>query len=98
MPDPNAERLARNEALFRKLNQAQPAEPEGSNDFYCECGDLLCTARVGLTLDEYLAVRSDRRRFLIVPGHQVDEVEQVVERHDGYWVVEKRPDLDEVGA
>jgi hypothetical protein len=29
-------------------------------------------------------------RFAVVPGHELPEIEMVVERHAGYLVVEKR--------
>ena len=34
-------------------------------------------------------MRANRRRFAIVPGHQIPEVEAVVATGDGYLVVEK---------
>ena len=35
-------------------------------------------------------MRSNFDRFLIVPGHEIDEVDEIVERHPGYHVVVKR--------
>ena len=35
-------------------------------------------------------MRANPRRFAIVDGHEIDEVEDVVERADRYIVVEKR--------
>jgi hypothetical protein len=34
-------------------------------------------------------VRSHEDWFLIAPDHEKVEVERVVDRRDGYWVVEK---------
>jgi len=34
-------------------------------------------------------VRNDPRRFAVVPGHEIAEVEDVVERHEHYAVIEK---------
>ena len=39
---------------------------------------------------DYEAVRDDGATFLLVPGHEDDRVESVVEREDGHSVVEKR--------
>ena len=36
---------------------------------------------VALTLAQYEAVRANPRRFVIVRGHELPEVEVVVERH-----------------
>ncbi len=44
---------------------------------------------VALTLGEYEAVRANPRRFVIVRGHDLPEVEVVVEDHERYAVVEK---------
>lgn len=42
-------------------------------------------------MTEYETVRSVPTRFLVVPdeSHVAPEGERVVERHSGYWVVEK---------
>ena len=33
----------------------------------------------------------DSALFAVKPGHEVEDVETVVERKDGYWVVRKAP-------
>ena len=43
-----------------------------------------------LTKAEYEAVRRDGRRFFMLDGHELAEIEDVVERREGYVVVEKR--------
>ena len=60
--------------------------------FVCECFQPGCSMVVELTADEYRTVRSDGTRFLVVPdGRHVDlALEDVLERHERYWVVEKR--------
>jgi hypothetical protein len=87
-------RLASNEDMFRDVNEGivrgqWPGDPEGPIGFRCECARLGCNLLVALTLAQYEAVRADPRRFVIVHGHEVPEVEVVVERHDEYSVVEK---------
>ena len=47
-----------------------------------------------MTPREYERIRTTARRFVVALGHEVDEVETVVETGDGYVVVEKR---DETG-
>jgi hypothetical protein len=86
------ERAGRNEALFREVNEHVEALSEGSvageTGFVCECSDAGCTARLYLRLAVYESARADPRRFLVVPGHEGD-FERIVERGDGYVVVEK---------
>ena len=85
------ERLAQNEARFREINEsAQPQrESQGTGRFVCECADRGCAVWIEVPPDHYAAVRSNPRRFLVTPGHEMPDVEQVIERMDGYFVIEK---------
>jgi hypothetical protein len=51
---------------------------------------------VDLRQVDYERVRSDSRRFVIVPGHEVPDVETVIERNDGWAIVEKVPEVADV--
>jgi hypothetical protein len=88
-------RLGRNEALFREANEAiarglWPGDGDGLVHFRCECARIDCSDPVALTPEEYERVRASGRRFVLRPGHELTEVESVVERRSGYLVVEKR--------
>jgi hypothetical protein len=90
------QRVGRNEALFRQVNE----QIEGVNrafalvtrtmEVVCECADLECTERISLTIDDYERVRADPRLFVLVPGHERRDVEDVVQAPGGYVVVRKR--------
>jgi hypothetical protein len=88
------ERVARNETLFREVNErikqvnVALAIAEAT-DFLCECGDESCTLPISLTLAEYEAVRAEATHFAVVPGHVVPDIERVVAQNDRYLVVEK---------
>ena len=93
------ERLARNEALFREVNErvAEVAthfievETKGEAvEFICECGSRDCAEPITMTVAEYQAIRAEATRFAVLPGHELPEVESVVKRHPTYLVVEKR--------
>ena len=93
---PFEERVARNEALFREVNEnvQQLAErfstaPDAPAGFVCECADDACTSLVDVPLEVYERVRRDPRRFVVLPGHVLGEIERVVEETPGYVVVEK---------
>lgn len=89
--------LAQNEVLFRELNAAIRGEGgQASHDFVCECSDVGCQEIVTLTLGQYRAVRADARCFFVRPEHDTADVEDVVERHDAYWVVRKHPSVGDV--
>jgi hypothetical protein len=87
------ERVARNEALFREVNerirQVNEELAELESDYLCECGDAECTQPISLTVVEYEEVRRDPTHFAIIPGHADATVEQVVAQNDRFEVVEK---------
>jgi hypothetical protein len=98
MPDERAARLAANEARFREINERVERDLEPLVDtedeqlpFVCECGRRSCTDGIGLTVAEYESVRRDATRFVVVPGHEIEDVEDVVDRTDRYFVVRKHP-------
>jgi hypothetical protein len=93
--DPQSkQRVAMNEASFRKVNEGMEVgqDPAGLLTFICECGRMGCTRMIELTRAEYEAIRANPRRFAVLAGHEIDDVEDVVERHDRYLVVEKAGD------
>jgi hypothetical protein len=85
------ERLAQNEARFREINEsAQPQrEIHGSGRFVCECADRGCVVWVDVPDERYEAVRANPRWFIVAAGHEIPDVEEVVERGSGFNVVEK---------
>ena len=86
-------RRARNEALFRDVNEriAESAErfDAPSTEFVCECADANCAHRIEATLEEYEEVRADGATFLLVPGHAHTDIERVIEDRGRFHVVEK---------
>jgi hypothetical protein len=93
--DARAERIGRNEDLFRKVNDQIEGVNEafgmitGTMSILCECGKLECIEQIDLTVEEYRRLREDPARFAVKPGHELPDVERVVERHEGYVVLEK---------
>ena len=86
--------MAQNEALSRRINDRieyqRPRNGESADTFVCECVRADCGGTLDLSIGEYALVRSNPRRFVVLPGHDEPEVESVVEIHPGYVVVEKR--------
>lgn len=94
------QRVAANEAVYRDVNESierglWPGEDDQPAAFRCECAKLGCSELIKMTRKDYERVRSDARHFLVLPGHEVTEAETVVERRDGYLVVEKRGEAGE---
>jgi hypothetical protein len=95
-PGERARRVGENEALFRSVNEQvsdlnQTFLVEGMLRIVCECGVQSCLEQIDVAPGSYEAVRADSALFMIKPGHEVPEVETVVERNDTYFVVRKAP-------
>jgi hypothetical protein len=98
------ERLARNQATFRAINNRLEELLEGRDDrvlredFLCECARDSCAEHIMLTLSAYRQVRASSTTFAVFPTaeHVFSDVESVVAREDGYWIVEKEGAAGEV--
>ncbi len=95
--DERAERIGRNEAIFREANERLEGINVAFADFtetmtlVCECGDIACTEQMVMSLPEYEALRADSRQFAVKPDHLASDVEHLVRKKDTYWIVRKRP-------
>ena len=96
-------RVGLNEAIFRQVNEQikslgdELGADDGTITVICECGDAECTDRLVVPLADYQRIRDDSLRYVIAPGHEFPEIESVVERKDGYDVVQKQaPEAVEV--
>jgi hypothetical protein len=91
------ERIGLNEALFREVNERVRGINEDFGgrleeaEFVCECGDPSCTDRVRIKLDDYEELRSEPTHFAVRAGHEIPDVEDVIQRCEGYVVVAKKP-------
>ena len=93
------ERAARNQSLFREVNERtveflqnglQEVDGDGSViSIMCECANAGCHERIELTAVEYEDIRGSSTRFPIKLGHEWPDVERIVAEHDRYVVVEK---------
>ena len=90
-------RLARNEVLFRSINERirelggrfERAD-DGPTSFVCECSDETCVERIRLTTSQYDELRALPVRFVVTPGHEATPlVEQVVFRSAEFSIVRK---------
>jgi hypothetical protein len=89
-----ADRAARNEEIFRDVNEkiddgADQHRVKAPLPFHCECGRASCVRTIELPPAEYERVARERYRFLVIPGHEDEAIEDVIERHEGFFIVEK---------
>jgi hypothetical protein len=102
------ERAARNQSLFREVNERVVALEQGGLQevtgdgravhAVCECANAACHEPIVLDIAEYTAIRSSPLTFLIKAGHEWPDVERTVSQHDGYIVVEKVGDSGEIAT
>ena len=88
------ERVARNEAITREMNeeieQAHSRSPDDHFRVICECGKPDCTRIIAIAVHEYEEVRSDARHFVVVGAHVMPDIEEVVRETERFTVVRKR--------
>lgn len=99
MADTRSKRIANNESRFRDINESLrrdlaklPGQPDAV-PFVCECGLSSCAGTIEITVDEYEAIRANPRRFIVLAGHEIPDVEHVVTSTRVYTVVEKKPEV-----
>jgi hypothetical protein len=94
--DAREERLAKNEALFRSVNERieEAAVSSGTDshvfEFFCECSNADCNLLLPMTISEYEQVRADPTHFIVAPGHELPEIETIAARKGAYDVVTKQ--------
>ena len=90
------ERVGTNEAIFRNVNEQIEGISKALSDLtqtmdvVCECADITCADRILVTVRAYERVRADPVLFIVLPGHEQLDVEEVVGNYDTYRVVRKK--------
>jgi len=97
--DARAERVGKNEAVFREVNERiNDVTRENASEYLCECGFATCTETIQMAVADYEDVRSVPTHFAVLPGHEIPDVEEVVARNDGFLVVRKKAGAAAVAA
>jgi len=95
-------RIAHNENAFRALNESlgasvhQGRPPNELAGFVCECGNPACDDTIRVPIPTYEALRADSQLFILRPGHEALDAEDVVAEREGYNVVRKHEDVSEI--
>jgi hypothetical protein len=90
------ESLAKNEELFRKVNERIEtisqvvADDDSMMEYLCECDRPECYERVKATRREYESVRAESTHFIVLPGHEDPRVERVALSNERFMIVEKQ--------
>ena len=102
--DERKKRQAKNEALARQLNEHieaatakgdleldRIATPIDRGEYVCECAAAECVDQVVLARAEFAHARSNPIWFIVVPGHEVVDIETVIHTNERFAIVEKHP-------
>ena len=62
-----------------------------TSEYLCACGRSDCDESLNLTLAQLEEAHARSDQFVVAPGHNLPDIEDVVAEHDEYWVVRKKP-------
>jgi hypothetical protein len=97
---PRARRLRQNEELMEELNRRMERmideirdEADADRDapiaFLCECSHLDCRERVHLEPSLFERIHRDPDVFVLVSGHEIPDIERVVDQMHDFLIVRK---------
>lgn len=89
---PRAERVVQTERLFRSVNEElAQLDGHGTTLFLCECGNPACSERIALTAAALERLHAENGLFVVLPGHEIPDLEAVVDQSGGHLIVRKKP-------
>jgi hypothetical protein len=87
---PRTERIVQTELFFRAVNEEiARLDGHGTTLFLCECGNPACAEGLELTAVTLRDLHAGADRFVVLPGHEIPDVETVVDQSNGYLIVRK---------
>jgi len=92
----SAKTLARNEELFRNVNErieeisAGVPRDQPLLEFLCECDRTACEEKIQAARAEYESIRANQTHFIVLRGHEDPRVERIITSTDRFTVVEKQ--------
>ena len=95
MNDEPTKKVARNQAMFRQVNEriedVNDAFGEMSGEFVvvCECANPSCAEQIAISREAYERTRANSAQFIVKRGHQAADVEEIVATEAEYVVVRK---------
>jgi hypothetical protein len=94
-PTERETRAAQNELVFRAVNEQilkmtdRFRQQLSDIDIVCECADTACVGTIRINAEDFVKIERTEASFLVLPGHEDERIEQVVDRRDDYVVVWK---------
>lgn len=76
-------------------NDHLTSDEDMSLHFKCECSDENCTKRILMLLSDYQKIHANRNMFIVLPNHQANLIEVVVNEFPTYSLVMKNNTIPE---
>jgi hypothetical protein len=76
-------------SVNERIRELATDDPDASYDFVCECLDEGCFSMAMMTAAEFDSVRDDPDTFVVHPGHEDRDVDDVIGRSDRYTLVSR---------
>ncbi|HTI34838.1 MAG TPA: hypothetical protein VL422_14250 [Miltoncostaea sp.] len=97
---PRARRMRANEELMEELNrrmerllddirEQDDEDRDAPIAFLCECSHLDCRERIEMEPSRFDRIHQDPEQFILVSGHEIPDVERVVDQFPNHLVVRK---------
>ena len=97
---PRALRMRKNEELMEQLNRRieralgeirdeEDEDPDAPIAFLCECSQLDCRERIRMSPSRFDRIHRDPDLFILSPGHEIPDVERVVDQEGESLIVRK---------
>jgi fructose-1,6-bisphosphatase len=89
-----------NERMQKRINEISKKASDGKQYqaerstatpmyFFCECADEKCQQQIKIIPAIYNKIHEDNSQFILAPGHEIEKIEDVVDKQSDYYVVRK---------
>jgi hypothetical protein len=76
--------------MNEQVQRVQNGWPTTAYDLICECGDVDCLRVLTLDRQTYDRIAREPLQFVVLPGHERPEFEEIVQRQSTFVVVRPR--------
>jgi ANTAR domain len=88
MTMPRTTRIIQTEEFYRQLNDLIARNgPRADQRYMCECANPYCNETMDVTTEDITTLHSMQGSYVILPGHEIPDVEHVVRATTTYTIV-----------
>ena len=79
----------RMERMLEEIRDEEDDDPDAPIAFLCECSHLDCRERIQLEPSRFDRIHRDADVFILVPGHEIPDIERIVDQEQDFLIVRK---------